>query len=45
MKDYFDRMDSNGDGFIDKQEQASLQKRFQGAGGGTGRPGGGPGGQ
>ena len=43
MKDRFDSMDSNGDGFIDKAEQAALMKRFQGAGGG--RPGGGGGGQ
>jgi hypothetical protein len=37
-------MDTNGDGFIDKAEQAALMKRFQNRGGG-GRPGGGgPGG-
>lgn len=39
MKDRFDSMDSNGDGFIDKAEQAALIKRFQ-SGGGGGRPGG-----
>lgn len=41
MKDRFDSLDGNGDGFIDKAEQAALMKRFQGAGGG--RPGGGGG--
>jgi len=42
MKDRFDSMDSNGDGFIDKAEQAALMRRFQQGGGGAGggRPGG-----
>ena len=42
MKDRFDSMDSNGDGFIDKAEQAALIRRFQQGGGGAGggRPGG-----
>lgn len=39
MKDRFDSMDTNGDGFIDKAEQAELMKKFQGGGGGGGRPG------
>ncbi len=43
MQSRFDSLDGNGDGFIDKAEQAELMKRFQGGGGGGGggRPGGG----
>jgi HlyD family secretion protein len=35
---FFDRIDTNGDGFIDAQEQAEMRKRMSGAGG----PGQGP---
>ena len=47
MQSFFDRMDSNGDGFIDKAEQAKLRSMQggggrTGAGGGGGRPGGRP---
>lgn len=37
MRDRFDTMDTNGDGFIDQDEQAAMARRFQGGGG---RPGG-----
>ena len=50
MKGFFDTMDSNGDGFVDKAEQAAARKKMQSGGGrpGGGRPGAGggrPGGQ
>ena len=45
MRNFFDRMDSNSDGFIDAEEVASMRRRFS-EGGGQGGPGGsgGPGG-
>jgi hypothetical protein len=43
MRNFFDRMDSNSDGFIDKAEADALRQRFQGAGAGGGPPGGGEG--
>ena len=39
MKDFFDNIDTNGDGFIDKSEQSKMRR----PGGGGGRPGGGGG--
>jgi Ca2+-binding EF-hand superfamily protein len=42
MKDRFDMMDSNGDGFIDQAEQDAMRRQFSGGGG---RPGGGAGGR
>ncbi len=47
VKQFFDRMDSNSDGFIDAKEIAEARKRMQARqkeGGGPGGPGGGPGG-
>jgi multidrug resistance efflux pump len=45
MQPFFDRMDENGDGFIDAKEIEAMRQRFRGAGGGgPGGPGGGPGG-
>jgi hypothetical protein len=41
MRNFFDRMDSNSDGFIDAEEIASMRRRFSEGGGGP--PGGGPG--
>jgi hypothetical protein len=42
MQGFFDRLDGNGDGFIDKAEMDSMRRQF-GRGGGGGRPGtGGP---
>jgi len=38
MKDFFDRIDSNGDGFIDKKELEEMSRRF-GRGRGRGRQG------
>ena len=38
MQGFFDRMDSNGDGFIDKAEISAMRARFQQ--GGKGGPGG-----
>ena len=42
MKDNFDMMDSNKDGFIDKAEADELRKRFQQGGGGRPGPPNGP---
>ena len=43
MQSFFDRMDANGDGAIDRQEIESMRSRM--GGGGPGKPGGGgPGG-
>ena len=39
MRDFFDKLDGNADGFIDAAEISALEKRF---GEGGGRPGGGP---
>lgn len=48
MRAFFDRMDPNKDGFIDKKEIEAMKKRYSGRGGGGGgrggRPGGGAGG-
>lgn len=41
MQNFFDRWDTNGDGFVDKAEADAARQRFQSGGGG--RPGGGPG--
>ena len=43
MQPYFDRVDSNADGFIDEQEASAMRSR--GGGGGSGGPGGGAGGR
>ena len=40
MKEHFDRVDRNGDGFVDKAEIKAMAERFQGRGGRGGRPGG-----
>jgi collagen type III alpha len=42
MKDFFDRLDGNADGFIDSDEVAAMRQRAGGPGGPSG--GGGPGG-
>ena len=46
MKQFFDRIDTNKDGFIDAKEVAAMQARMrqmqQQGGGGPGGPGGGP---
>lgn len=42
MRGFFDRMDENGDGFIDQKEIDALRQRFQGGGGLGGPPGGTP---
>jgi HlyD family secretion protein len=42
MQGFFDRLDGNGDGFIDNSEVSAMRRRAQGGGGG-GRPGGGGG--
>ncbi|MHC4404468.1 MAG: efflux RND transporter periplasmic adaptor subunit [Planctomycetota bacterium] len=42
MRDFFDRLDSNGDGFIDSAEIEEMRSRF-GRGSGGGPPGGGSG--
>jgi Ca2+-binding EF-hand superfamily protein len=39
MKERFDDMDTNGDGFIDKKEQEELMERFRGGRGGRGGEG------
>ena len=39
MRTFFDRMDTNDDGFIDQAETDALRRRFE-AGGGPGGPGG-----
>jgi hypothetical protein len=46
MQGFFDRLDANGDGFIDQAEYDARPRRGGpgGAGGGPGGPGGGPGG-
>ena len=44
MRDFFDRMDPNGDGFIDASEIESMRSRFGGGQGGQGGQGGGGGG-
>jgi collagen type III alpha len=46
MRPYFDQIDENQDGFLDRQEVNSLRRRFGGRGGGAPGPGGaGPGGR
>lgn len=42
MQSFFDRMDTNGDGAIDRQEIEAMRARFGGAGGGPPGGGGGP---
>ncbi len=41
LKAHFDKLDKNGDGFIDAAEVAEARRMMQ-AGGGAGGPGGGP---
>ena len=43
MRDRFDMIDSNGDGFLDKADMDAMRQRMQGAGAG-GPSAGGPGG-
>ncbi len=43
MREGFDRMDNNKDGFIDKPELEEMGRRFRGGPGGPGGPGGRPG--
>jgi Ca2+-binding EF-hand superfamily protein len=33
MREFFDTIDSNGDGFIDRSEEAAMRERFRGRGG------------
>ena len=40
MKQFFDRLDPNSDGFIDEAEIKALRERFSGGGGRGGRGGG-----
>ena len=43
MSSFFDRLDTDGDGFITQSEIDELRKQYGGgAGGGGGPPGGGP---
>jgi hypothetical protein len=44
MRTFFERMDANSDGFIDKEESDSARRRFEAGGGAGGPGGGGPGG-
>ncbi len=46
MSSFFDRLDGNGDGFIDQNEVDQMRSQFGGGGGpgGGGQRGGGPGG-
>ncbi len=39
MKSYFDRLDTNGDGFIDAEEIAAMRRRFESRGAGPGGEG------
>ena len=44
MRDRFDSIDSNGDGFLDQADMDAMRRRFQEGGGAPGGAGGPPGG-